>query len=123
MRTEQQANLRIAFFDLFDVFLLLRHTAAQGDDNLRPALFQVAERADIAERAVLRMLAYRTGVEQDKIRLIGIVGHLVAHFVQHAADALGVRLVLLAAKGVRIGARAVVSDQPRYRIDLGKLFI
>ena len=123
MRAEQQADLRIAFFDLLDVFLLLRHAAAQRNDNLRPPLFQMAERADVAECAVLRMLTHRAGVEQDKIRFIDIIGHFITHFVQHAADAFGIRLVLLAAESMGIGAQALVADERCDRVDIGKLVL
>ena len=73
MCAEQQADLRIALFDLFDVFLLLRHAAAQCNNDLGPLLFQMAERADVAKRAVLRVLTHRAGVEQDEIRFVYIV--------------------------------------------------
>ena len=83
----------------------------------------MAERTDVAERAVLRMLAHRTGVEQDEVRRVYIIGHLIAHFVQHAADAFGIRLVLLAAEGMGIGAQALVADERCDRVDIGKLVL
>ena len=105
MRSKQQADLRIASLDFFDIFLLLRHAAAQCNDDLGPSFFQVAQRTDIAERAVFCVLAYCTGVEEDKIRFVCIFGHRITHLAQHAADVLGIRLVLLAAECMGIGAQ------------------
>ena len=81
----------------------------------------MAKRTDIAERTILRMLTHRAGVEQDKIRVIDIIGHLVTHLAQHAADTLGICFVLLTAKGVSIGAQLLAAVQRRNRIDIGKL--
>ena len=108
MRAEQEIYLRIAFLNLLDVFLLLGHAAAHCNNNARALLFQMAECADVAERTILGMLTHSTGVEQDKICLVGRIGHFVAHFGQHAADTLGIRLVLLAAERMRIGFWALV---------------
>ena len=108
MRAEQEIYLRIAFLNLLDVFLLLGHAAAHCNNNARALLFQMAECADIAERTILGMLTHSTGVEQNKICLVGRIGHFVAHFRQHAADTLGIRLVLLAAERMRIGFGALV---------------
>ena len=69
------------------------------------------------------MLAHRAGVEQDEIRLVYIIGHLISHLVQHAADALGVRLVLLAAEGVSIGAQALAADERCDRVNIGELIL
>lgn len=91
MRTEQQIDLRIALFDLFNILFLLRHAAAQRDDDIRPLLLEMAQRADVAEGTILRMLSHCTGVEQDEIRLFRAVCHFISHFMQHAANALGIR--------------------------------
>ena len=83
----------------------------------------MAECADVAECAVLCMLTHRAGVEQDEVRFIDIIGHLITHLVQHAADAFGIRFVLLAAEGMGIGAQALVANERCDRVDIGKLVL
>ena len=121
VRAEQEIYLRIAFLDFFDILILLRHAAAQRNDNVRTLFLEMAQCADIAECAVLCVLTYRAGVEQNEIRLFGRVGHCVSHLVQHAADAFGVRFVLLTAEGVGIRLGATVAVQAGDCVDIGKL--
>ena len=121
MRTEQQIDLRIALFNLFNILFLLRHAAAQRDDDIRPLLLEMAQRADVAEGTILRMLAHCTGVEQDEIRLFRAACHFISHFMQHAANAFGIRLILLAAKGMRIGFEAFAAIQTGNSVNISEL--
>ena len=61
------------------------------------------ERADVAEHALLGVLADGAGVEDDDVRALRAVGEAVTGGLEHAADALGIRFVLLAAVGVDEG--------------------
>ena len=70
---------------------------------IRVAALGVHERADIAVNALLRVLADGAGVDHDRIRALFGIGDLIAALAEHAADLLGVRLVLLTAVGVHKG--------------------
>ena len=63
------------------------------------------QRADVAEHALLGVLPDGTGVQDDEIRALLRVREAVARALQHSADALGIRLVLLAAVGIHKGHR------------------
>ena len=67
------------------------------------------------------MLAYCTSVEQDEIRLFRAVCHFISHFMQHAANAFGIRLILLAAKGMRIGFEAFAAIQTGNSVNISEL--
>ena len=53
------------------------------------------------------MRTHRTGIDDNDIGIFGAVGLFIAHFVQHAGDTLGICLVLLAAKSLGEGLRAL----------------
>ena len=75
--------------------------AANADDQLGILLFQRAPASQLGKDLFLRLLADRAGVEQDDIRLVGVVGQLhclvVAEQVCHARAVI---LVHLAAVGL-----------------------
>ena len=80
--------------------LLLHHTAAQGNDEFGVAVFDVLERADVAEHPVLGVFPHGAGVEENEVRLFGVVGEVKAHLRQHTVDALPVRHIALTAVGM-----------------------
>ena len=63
------------------------------------------ERADVAEHALLGVLADGAGIEDDEVCALRAVRQAVAAVLEHAADLLGIRLVLLAAVGLHKGHR------------------
>ena len=118
---KHKVDMMVGIFYLVGHDLLLRHAAAQRDDDIRPLLLEMAQRADVAEGTILRMLSHCTGVEQDEIRLFRAVCHFISHFMQHAANALGIRFILLAAKGMRIGFGAFAAIQAGDSINISEL--
>ena len=79
---------------------LLHHAAADCYKQVRVFGLRVDKRADVAEHAHLRVLAYGAGVYNDEVGLGLAVGEAVAHQLYVAANFLAVGLVLLAAVGV-----------------------
>ena len=118
---EYQIHMAVGLAHLLGHLRPLRHAAAQRDDDIRPLLLEMAQRADVAEGTILRMLSHCTGVEQDKIRLFRAVCHFISHFMQHAANALGIRFILLAAKGMRIGFGAFAAIQAGDSVNISEL--
>ena len=123
MCAEQQLYLRITLFDFLNIFFLLRHAAAQSNNHIRALLFQMTERTDVAEGAILRMFTHCTGIIQDEIGFIDLFCQFIPHFVQHTADPFGIRLILLAAERMRIGTQMPPADQLRNGIHIGKLIL
>ena len=63
------------------IALLARHAAAHTDDQIRVQLLEVLDAPQIVENALLRLLAYRAGIEEDDVgffRVIGLGGRLSA---------------------------------------------
>ena len=65
--------------------------------------FRMRQRTDVAEHAVLRVLADGAGVDDDAVRALLLVHDAVAARLQYPADALGVGFVLLTAVGIDKG--------------------
>lgn len=84
---------------------LLSHAAADADDQAGILLFELFQRADVAENALLGMFTHRTGVEQNQIGIFQRVAQAEAHILQHAADFLAVVDILLAAIAAHISQR------------------
>ena len=59
--------------------------------------------AQVAEDPLLGVLPDGAGVEDDEIRLLGLVGEGEAALLQHAHELLPVGHILLAAEGVHAG--------------------
>ena len=76
LRAEHQVDVGRA---LDDAFAFLRGHAAADPDQHRPvALFQRLPAAELAEHLFLRLLADGAGVDQDHVRLGGVVGQFQA---------------------------------------------
>ena len=99
MGAENQSDKRKAVVDAVGDMLLLHHTAAQRDQNLRMLPLEIFQRADIAEHPVLRMLADGAGVEQNEVGVIGRIRKGKARFCQHTLDFFAVGDILLTAVG------------------------
>ena len=63
IHTKHQIDIRVACPQLVHDMLLLRHAAANADDEPRIFFLELFQRADVAEHPLLCMLAHRTGVE------------------------------------------------------------
>ena len=81
--------------DRFLVFL--RHATQHADLQLRLALLESLDSAQRAIDLVLGMLAHRTGIVEDGIGLVEVVGQLVSLGPQFGHDQLAVEQVHLAA--------------------------
>jgi hypothetical protein len=80
--------------------LLAGDTAAHADDQVGILLLEVAHHAQIGEHLFLGLFPHRTGVEQDDVGLLGLVGLLEALADrQHVGHLVRVVLVHLATKG------------------------
>ncbi len=76
------------------------HAAADADDEVGVELFQMAYPAKVVEHLFLRLLAHRTGVEQDDVGVFRRIGRGQAFgHVEHVGHLVRVVLVHLAAKG------------------------
>jgi hypothetical protein len=80
--------------------LLLGHTAAEPDQDLRPIAFEQPELAQAGVDLVLGLLAHAAGVEQDEVGLFGdgCGEHPLLH--QLSSQPLAVQLVHLATPGL-----------------------
>lgn len=111
--------MAIAVFDALDDLRLAHHAAAEKNFLLRVPGLGVYQRADVAVDAGFRVLTDGAGVDNDAVRALFGVHDLIAACAQHPADALGIRLVLLAAvcidkgRGVlpREAQRALICSQ------------
>ena len=100
---EDQVHVAVGGPDLLGHHLLLGHAAAQADDEVGVLLLGVDQAAQQAVDPVLRVLPDGAGVDDDEIRLAGILRKGEAHVPEHPHDALAVRHVLLAAVGIHHG--------------------
>ena len=57
----------------------------------------MCQRADISEYSLLGMFSYGAGIQHHNIGLVLVIGKITAHFAEHSAYFLAVRLILLAA--------------------------
>ena len=79
--------------------LLAGHAASDADQH--PLGLQVLDAAEVAEHLLLRLLAYRAGVEQDQVGFFDIRRRRVAlSGAEHVGHLAGVVLVHLAAEGL-----------------------
>ena len=105
VRGEHAVHIGIGLAHALDHGGLAHHAAAQEDLLTWVAAAGMHERADIAEHALLGVLADGAGIEDDEVRALRAVRQTVATVLEHAADLLGIRLVLLAAVGLHKGHR------------------
>ena len=112
MRVEHAVDVAVAVFDALDDLRLAHHAAAEEDLLLRVPGLGVDQRADVAVDTGLRVLADGAGVDDDAVRALFGVDDVIAARAEHAADPLGIRLVLLAAIGVDVGPRRPAARGP-----------
>ena len=99
-------DVRIAELDIVLTVLLRHHTATNSDHERGILLLDVLVLPNNGERSLFGMLANGTGVDHDKICLIGFINNVVAHFLAHTRKLFAIRHVLLTAKGFDIRPRA-----------------
>ncbi|MNE80131.1 hypothetical protein D3C80_1766740 [compost metagenome] len=78
---------------------LLRHTAADTQQQARLLQLQRFEMAQLPEYFILGILADGTGIQQNDIRIVPVFHGQIAHLLQHTLHRLGVMLIHLAAVG------------------------
>jgi hypothetical protein len=78
--------------------LLLNRTAANRD--FLSGLASVNQMTDIAQYALFGVFADGAGIYHNKVGVGLLLRKAVAHFVQHSANKLAVRFVLLTAIGI-----------------------
>ena len=105
---ENNIDIGEALFNSFGNLGPLHHTAAEGNHQFGALPLDVLQSADVAEYTILGAFAYRTGVEQDKIGILGGIGKAEPHFGKQPFEMLSVRNVLLAAEAVDKSQRRVV---------------
>ena len=112
MRGEHGVDIGIGILHALDHGGLTHHAAAEEDLLTRVAALRVYERADVAEHALLGVLADGAGVEDHGVGALGRVGQAVARGLEHPAQLLGIGLVLLAAVGFDVGRRRDALRRP-----------
>ena len=97
LRAEHQVDERRPRGDA--LALLARHAAAHPDDHMRALLLEQPPFAEQGEDLFLRLFAHGTGIDQQHVRLGGIVGarHAMGGF-EHVPHLAGIVLVHLAAE-------------------------
>ena len=112
MGIEYTVDVAVALLDPLSDLTLPHHAAAQ--ENFLPwmASLGVHQRADIAVHARLGVLADGAGIDDDAVGALFSIHNGVAARGQHAADALGIGLVLLTAVGVDECARGDALREP-----------
>ena len=98
LRTEHQIDERRPRRDA--LALLAGHAAAHADDDVGPRLLQEPPFAEQREHLLLSLFAHRAGIDEQHVRLGGIVGagHAAGGF-EHVLHLRGVVLVHLATEG------------------------
>ena len=112
MGPEKEVHLGIALSDFGGDVLLLGHAAAEADEELRAAGFQVGELPHVAEDLHLGVFPDGAGVVEDQVGLGRLLGEAEAHFRQHSHEPLAVGGVLLAAVAPDQGQEGVVLPEP-----------
>ena len=83
--------------------LFLGHAAAEDDDLFRVFPLRMGEGAQIAEDPLFCMFPDGAGVQQDQIRLLGVLSKGKAAGLQHSHQPLAVSDILLTAEGLHTG--------------------
>ena len=83
----------------------LRHAAHEAIDHVRPLLPLGAHDAHFPQGLLLRLVAHRAGVDQDRVGILFRRRQGVAALGEHPRHLLGVALVHLAAVGLEINFR------------------
>ena len=116
LRAEYQVHMAVGMLDLIRHRRLLGHAAADAEQEVRVFLLGVDQLAHRAEHLFFRVLPDGAGIEDDDVRLIGVLGKGAAHVPQHPHDTLAVRHVLLAPVGLHAGQgrplRPALAERP-----------
>ena len=128
---EDQVHERIGPVDLVHVGGLLHHAAADADLHHGILLFKMGDPAQAAEDPLVRVVPDRTGVEEDKIRVLAL-NLLITGRPQDARQLLRIPGVHLTAEGIDMEGQGpaqfrlqLVCQQPClfYEIILSRLLI
>ena len=100
MRSKHYIDKRIAFFYPLRHMLLLHHTAAEYNFEIRIFFFYLFKRPYIAKKPVFSMLAYGTSVKKRNIRFFCLIRKSESHILEHAFQALTVGNIALTAESM-----------------------
>ena len=120
---EDQIHVAVGLPDFLGGLGLLHHAPAQADELFRVAALHVDQGASVAQHPLLGVLPDGAGVDDDDPGLLLVLGEAEAHLFQIAPEALGVRLVLLAAVGVHKGQGPLrpLGGELGHRLAVGEL--
>ena len=110
---ENAVHMAVARADFFYHVGLPHHAPAEENLLPRVAALGVHQRAHVSVDPLLGVLADGAGVEDDDVRPLLGLGHFIAAGGEHAANLLGIGLILLAAVGIHIGARGDAPCRPK----------
>ena len=96
VRPEHQIDKAVLLPQPFYHVRLLHHAAAQRDHHARMLFLIMPELSKPAVYLVVRVLAHRTRIVEDKIRLLALRGH-IPYRIQYAAQLFGVAGIHLTA--------------------------
>ena len=98
LRAKNKIHMTVGLLDSPGYPFLLSHTAAENDHLFRVLLFRVGEDPQVPEYPLFGVFPNRAGVQQNQVRLAGILRKGKPHRLQHPHEALSVRHVLLTAE-------------------------
>lgn len=99
------------------LLLLLGHAADHAEDLGRVLIFRPLEPSDRAVRLLFCQLPHAARVEQDRVRLLGVVGEFISLLPQCCDNEFAVQHVHLTADGFDIQFAVVVHYSPRRHRD------
>ena len=105
VHAKHKVNIGVTLTQLFYHMLLVRHAAAQADDEVMLFFLESLQGTYVAEHTLLGMLTHGAGVEEDQVCILGLIAQAIADVHQHALDPLAVVHVLLTAIAVHKGQR------------------
>ena len=103
LRADDEIEVRDALEKLLPAGL--RHAAHEAIDHVRALLPLRTHDAHFPERLLLRLVAHRAGIDQDRVGVLFRRRQGVAALGEHPRHLLGVALVHLAAAGLEINFR------------------
>ena len=96
--SEKNINVRIALLQRLNSMWLSCHTAANGNYRLRASRLYMLILSNQRQRSLLCVLTDGAGIDNDKMRLLGLVRNCISHKGAHSSYLLAVRLILLTAE-------------------------
>ena len=108
MRSENQVDEMVAFFEFFDNKRLLHHASAEGNNHARIFLFVLAKLSKTTVDTQICVFTDGTGVVNNKIGIFGL-HNVVADGFQNSLQFFGIAGVHLAAEGCDAGSQILFS--------------